>query len=958
MRNILLILVALIFPVHIMAIRPFVRNYTRDNYQSGTQNWKITQSESEIMYFANNNGLLEFDGENWRTFPIENFTNVRSALVATDKKIYAGAFNEFGYYEENRNGKLSYHSLRKLVDGIHDLHEIWEIHEADNNVIYFQSDSYVIKYFDEKIKTFHFDSRIDISNYVHNILFVASVSKGVQILNGDLFIQMPGSELLQNKRVSAILPYGEKSVLFATSFHGVFIYDGLSIKPFVTEIDNFLKENQVFCAATNGSQIVYGTVQKGVVIQNLEKNEIMYINTYSGLQNNTVLSVFFDKNQNLWLGLDKGIDYVLLDTPILEIFDSNNLYGAGYASKIMNNAIYFGTNQGLYRTSFPLKSSPEPFQLQLVNGLEGQIWKLKEIDNTLFCGADRGAFIVSPMGIKKLENSGTWNFQQLKSKPNFILACSYKGLYVLKKNKGNWEFSHYIKGDFIESSGNFEETEDGKIWFSHWQKGVYLLSFNGEMDSITKIQIFDTSKGFPINQNNIVFRINNKMVFSSVYGFFKYDAHGDKVIADDKWNALFKSPPNSIRLHEGGNNSIWCISGSFFGLITKKNDKLELDSLTYRSLQPKMIIGFEDFNFITENDVIVSNEDGFSLVHLGKAGRRDRQLKAIIKQVVITSTSDSVIAGRISVNNNKTDSIEHKHNSLRFEFASPEYGNPQLIMYGYKLEGYDKEWSSFSSTTIKEYTKLPKGNYTFKLKATSLASQTSEETSYTFVVLPAWYESIFALIIYFILFLIATYYLLKYIEKRSKHGAVEMEKKKEKEMKEQERKFEEESLSKKKEISELKNQRLHNELRHKAQELANTTMNIIRKNEILMNLTNEIEKLYEVSDKKDSEGVKKKLTFMQRMIKDNIKHDDDLKKFQENFDIVYEDYLKRLEEKYPNLNVTDRKICAYLKMNLSSKDMAPLLNMTVRSVEMNRYRIRKKMNLEREVNLTDFLQKF
>ena len=94
------------------------------------------------------------------------------------------------------------------------------------------------------------------------------------------------------------------------------------------------------------------------------------------------------------------------------------------------------------------------------------------------------------------------------------------------------------------------------------------------------------------------------------------------------------------------------------------------------------------------------------------------------------------------------------------------------------------------------------------------------------------------------------------------------------------------------------------------------------------------------------------------MIKENIQHDNIWQQFEENFDIVYDDFLKRLGEQYPQLTVSDKKMCAYLKMDLSSKEIAPLLNLTVRSVEMTRYRLRKKLGLSHENNLTEFLQNF
>lgn len=186
-----------------------------------------------------------------------------------------------------------------------------------------------------------------------------------------------------------------------------------------------------------------------------------------------------------------------------------------------------------------------------------------------------------------------------------------------------------------------------------------------------------------------------------------------------------------------------------------------------------------------------------------------------------------------------------------------------------------------------------------------------------------------------------------------------MEKIKEIEIQEQKKMYEAEDQAKKREIKELKNQQLQYELRHKAQELASSTMNLIRKNEMLIEIADNIAKATEELKKNgDATTVLSRLGKMERNIKQNIEHDKNWKRFEENFDLVYENYLKRLSESYPELNVTDKKICAYIKMDLSSKDMAPLLNMSVRSIETNRYRIRKKLNLNREANLSDFLQKF
>jgi len=942
--------------------QPLVRNFTRSNYNAGTQNWAIAQDKTNTMYFANNVGLLEFDGKKWTTFPIRNGTNVRSILYTNDGRIYAATFNEFGYYRLSDNGRPEYYSLmNKLRDQAVNSNELYNILQGDKK-IYFQSDKTIYQYNGDKITSYPFSSKIDVAAYVHNVLFVASSQKGIFMLNGRLFVRISGSELLIDKKVCSILPFKDDKILFVTSFNGTFLYDGNSIVPYKTGIDDFLKKNQVFCSTTNGKQLVFGTVQNGVAVQNLTDESVIFINTFSGLQNNTVLSAAFDNQQNLWLGLDKGIDYVMLNSPVLNMFGTNNLYGAGYTSLLKNNVLYFGTNQGLYSTTYPVPNSSLPVQLKLLKGMEGQIWCLNEIDNTLFCGDDQGGFIIYPDHTERIPGlTGTWSFKHLKQHPDLILGCSYQGLFMLKKTGLKWKFSHIIKGKFTETSPMFEEDESGNIWFSHWQKGLFRLHFNSLMDSITRVDLFDINKGFPSNRNNTLFRIGNELIFSSEHGFYQYNKKTDRMDACVKWNKLFASPPSYMRLHESLNGDVWCVSGKFIGLAKKTSgDSYQMDSLTYRILQPKIIIGFEHFNFIDKDNLILATEDGFSWLNSTRKIQTTNVFKVHLHKVIISNDAFSTsIKSGILDELNSSYTYSHKHNSIRFEFIAPEYRSEGIVQYSYMLENYDDTWSKYSNDNMKEYTHLPKGHYVFRVKAHDILESKDAVCSYSFTILPAWYESKIAFGIYILLILTGIFILVLFINRRSKKGAMDMEILKEKELNEQKKHFEAETSEKKKEIKELKNQQLQYELRHKSQELASSTMNLIRKNEILLDIMDNISKVSEdIKSSHDTGPVLSRLTKMERSIKQNIENDNNWKRFEENFDLVYENYLKRLGEMFPELNTGDKKLCAYLKMDLSSKDIAPLLNMSVRSVEMSRYRLRKKMYLDREVNLGEFLQRF
>ncbi len=342
----------------LFASYPLVQNFYRDNYKSGTQNWAIAQDKNNVLYFANNNGLLRFDGAEWTNFVIKNKTNLRSLLYSTDGRLYASTFNEFGYYNLIENNQLEYHSLSESLNiSKLESNALYSITEGAKKV-YFWGENSIFEYNGTKIEKISFHCKIDVAAYVNEAFIVTNSQYGAFMMHGKQFLKLPDSDILANKKVCAILPLDARNILFVTNFYGVYIFNGMTTLPYVTGIENYLKENQVFCAAISKNKLAFGTVQKGLAVLDLSNKSIEYLNTLAGLQNNTILSMTFDNQANLWLGLDNGIDYVLLSSSVKSLFGKNYLYGAGYTSILYKKSHYLGTNQGLYTASFPFNLLP------------------------------------------------------------------------------------------------------------------------------------------------------------------------------------------------------------------------------------------------------------------------------------------------------------------------------------------------------------------------------------------------------------------------------------------------------------------------------------------------------------------------------------------------------------------------------------------------------------------------
>ncbi len=950
-----LVVAAMVLPATAVASYPLVRNYTRSVYKGGTQNWDIRQDNYGRMLFANNSGLLIYDSKNWTLCPNGNYTSVRSLLYdETTSRIYAGGSEEFGYYYNDPNrGSFVYKSLMPTLPAA-DRHftEVWNIHKS-GKYIWFQSDFKLLRFDGRKSETIPYKYKITTSALIRGRLYIASKEGGICLLNGRNFNYVVGNEMIKGMRICALLPYQKGNVLIVTEFNGVFIYDGASIKPFAMDIDPFLKANQVFCAATNERELVFGTVNNGIIIKDITNGSNTFVNMSTGLQNNTVLSIDFDRMDNIWLGLDNGIDYVLYNSPVSSVFGSSNIYGAGYASLLLGNTLLMGTNQGLYATGYPLSAAAEP--VRPVSLLKSQVWSIDTIANDVLVSCDLGLYQLEGGKPVQIEGvPGTWAVVPLRKHPGFALASTYESFFLLRRQGNRWVMSNRVAG-YNEAGGHIIEDEFGNIWISHWMKGIYKLHLNKTLTKFDKVSLYNHTKGFPTDRNNTLYKINDELAFSTEGGFYRYNSHTDRMVPDDKFNSIF-GLHTSVRLYQSPANDVWGVSGKYIcAAFYNATGTYSIDSITYKPLLDKLIVGFEHFNFISPRKLIVTNEDGFYAIDVDREHRVDWKSKLFVSNIYATNPDSLIYTAGGALHNNVLE-IPYSLNSLRFEFICPEFREDGAVLYSYYLENYDSKWSAYTAANSKEYTQLHEGTYTLHIRSFNRYDDSSSEYSFKFTVAPPWYRSTWAIALYMILIVAGAYFLYGYVKKKARKTAILVAKRKEKEMLEYKRKAEEESLRRENEISRLKSTQLEHDVRHKSQELSNATMNVMRKNEILIDISNQISKLQE-SDETISQNADKQLAKIQKLIKENISHDDDWHKFAQNFDVVYENYLKRLTEHFPQLNVNDQRLCAYLKMGLSSKEIAPLLNMSYRSVEMARYRLRKKMDLSRDVNLVEFLQR-
>lgn len=938
---------------------PLINNFTRNDYNASTQNWAIDQDSRGMMYFANNDGLLIFDGQHWSLLPMPNRSIVRSVFVHNDT-VFVGAFEEFGFFAANAQGRLVYHSLVEHVpDKSRSFDEVWKIFNTNMGVV-FQSFKYLFYYDGKGISHIIHSRSFGHSYKVGNDIYITDHERGLLKISNGKAEQVSDDPLFRQYELRCMLPYRNGKMLVGLINKGVFVLSGSTLTPWDSPVNNMLIENNVFSGIRMKNGLyAFGSIQNGLYIADEDGVIHQQVNRYKGLQNNTILSIAEDRNGNLWLGLDNGIDHLEVNSP-LSIYDHTFHIESTYASVVHNGTLYIGTNQGLFYTPVTDKyfSHHSPSEMQLIPGTEGQVWSLQIIDNQLLCGHNFGSFhIQGTKAVQLADDRGYWTFIPHNGNPDTLICGTYNGLNVFVRAGESWKFANKI-GGFSESSKNVVQ-QGNELWIAHGYRGIYKVKVDTRLQKVLSAELYNARNGLPASLPYNVHLIQSRLMFTTVVGLMQYDPKQDLFIRDGALNQILGDDERIDNLMEDPSGSIWFFSSGRMGLLRLLEDgTYSKVTAPFGRMNNALIGSYENVYVHDSRNVFIGSKTG--LIHYDpffkKEYRRDQQL--IFREIIFSGESDPVQFFNLSGSlDNEKGSLQlpFSANSVRFRFAFPSFEAGGDVLFSFRLRGFDQNWSDWDKTTFKEYTNLYEGRYIFEVRVRSVSGFQEDTYQLAFQIRPPWHRSIFAYTVYVIFLIILVVSTMYFIQKKISKTVKEAEERHEKELQEQELSFREQALIAEKEIINLKNQSLQSQIDHKNRELANTTLHIIHKNKILNAIKFQLSNLVD-----GSVPMAKKQQFDQLLAKINkeLKNEKFQELFDDYFDDVHQDFISRLKESHSELSARELRLCAYLKMNLSTKEIAPLMNISIRGVEIGRYRLRKKLNLDRDESLLDYLLKF
>jgi len=757
---------------------PLIRNYLSSEYKGYSQNWCAEQDSRGVMYFGNGKGILEYDGKNWRRFFTKKSSTVLSMCKNNNGTIYIGAEGEIGYLKPDSLGKINYCSLDNLVpDSLKNFSYVWQTYANSDYVYFVTSEEILVLNKNNQISAIKPYSSFFTSFLINNKLYVQDTKNGLYVITNNKLYQYKNWSSISDLRA---MFYVNNKYIGLSNSKGLITFDENS-KPQIVEceLNEYKKIKFYKSVKLQDNRLAIATMTGGIILSDINGKILQILNSENGLNCNAVYYLFKDKSDNLWAMLDNGISYIEINYPIT-IFDKRlGITGIAQDIQRIGNNLFIATTDGLfkfYNESF-INNKFKSANFNLYNNVSGQTFSITNFNNNaLYC--NNGVCCIENNTLKKIYHN---NYEICVETSNYNKNIIYYG--------GNDEFGilklknyKIINKNILSLKGDIYyivEQNKNNLWASTVNNGIYNIKILDTNNLKSLVKHYDTLSGLPSGMLEVKL-FKNKIIAGSKSGIFEFDETLNKFnlvkyFSND--TNIINSSTFNIFCEKSGN--VWAMLGKTITKFINNNNNYYVSDTLFRRLN------FNDLYFIypdIDSNVWLGSTEGIYKYNLNNNSILKIKPTALITKVIYKN--DTLFYGCY---NNKNiisliqpnwsvKELKYYHNSFLFEFTSTSYYKEENNLFSYYLEGYDDNWSDYSLENKKEYTNLPEGNYKFHLKTKNIFNIESIEEIYEFNILSPWYRTIWAYLLFFVIFVFIIFLFIKIYTRRLKNANIKLEK--------------------------------------------------------------------------------------------------------------------------------------------------------------------------------------
>jgi len=719
---------------------PLIKNFSPKEYGEHSQNWAAIQDSCGLMYFGNGHGILEYDGVSWRLIETTRGTRVRSLARGHDGKIYVGASGDFGYLEPDTRGQNRYISLQDSIRfEDRNFTEVWRTH-ATSHGIYYQTFNRLFRWKDSRLTVWKSDSDFFLSTVVEDTLFLEDRQKGLLKLRGDSLQLIPASASNMPLRVMEILPLTPDSLLLCTSRQGLLMLHRGQIKPFPNESQDFLRQNLLSSAAILAdSTIVLGTYKGGIIRITREGKWLSTFNMTAGLLDNDVKFLYSDMQGILWTALNYGISQLNITSPFSYFTENQGILGLVSSLARYRGVLYAATSQGVfYLPSRQVRDNADP-RFQRVQGIDLEAFSLLVTPDHLLAASNTGLFELDNFRALPIPGINDPIFCLYRSQfdSTTLYAGLANGLAVYRLRGQHWEFKSRVQA-LTEEIRSIAEGDNGVLWLGTVQQGIYKVIMKPPgSDKPLSIEKLAPDAFLPYGQ---LMNLDEEILLLTDQGLKSIDektgvlkpslAFGEELAKNERWiSQVFRLSSDIFMIHSGEKKM-----GEYW-LAQKGGTRYDL--IDRYSLRPLLYFG-TIYSIYSEKGRIswFGCNTGMVRFDLSRIEKKSGVPGALIRQV-LTGT-DSTLFGGSPQSSIQQVELSFQHNALRFEYALPSFEETADNQFQILLEGFEENWSDWTSETRKDYTNLSEGDYTFHVRGRDVTHHASQEDVFSFKILPPW----------------------------------------------------------------------------------------------------------------------------------------------------------------------------------------------------------------------------
>lgn len=631
-----------------------------------------------------------------------------------------------------------------------------------------------------------------------------------------------------------------------------------------------------------------------MVLVNENKGTTTIVNTDNGLIDNTVLAIAKDQYGNLWLGLDYGIAYVELQNSIKPIFNQ----GATYSFLDYKGKTYLATNKGLFTAN-------SVTEFNLVPGSEGQVWNLKVINEQLFVCHNLGLFeIEDNRFVSKYTLSGVMDIAGFEVTNNYVIS-TYDGLFLAAEKNG--KLSPAGEALTVGSSKLIYDSDNECIWATIRGEGICKCEYN-RYSHLKKTE-YKHIKDFFLTEENLVFYDGKSL--------FTYEKDQFKPLETAPYNTIKGKGISALVANENLNTVAYIQNGIPEMLVNLYDGNFHSYHKLLSSVKNKLVENHE-FIDIHKNKLRIATDRGVvTFNQKAKTGSLQNSIPVISKMIVLEEGAKKLDFTYPYINDEIDLSTGDKDILFHFGIAK---SSSDFVEFRYRLWPYDKDWSEWNSVdNSKAYTKLKGGIYTFKLES-RMNGAIVKKQSLSFNIKQYWFQTNWIILMYLLFFALCIVLTVLLMNRVNRNKL-------------------------KREQENYKQDAIERDVSLKNEQLLQYAEIISKKNEFLLDIKNGLSRMRNNDAK-----------LWENKILDEVGNEKKQFFFYKLFSEVHQDFIDRLTEKHPALTAHDVRILSFIRINLGAKEIANLMNISPKSVDINRYRIRKKMNLSRETDLNLYIR--